>query len=162
MEDRRSEEEKERDRQREVEENTYPLFDANESTPRPATRSAFYDHYDEVKRQFPQAIVMLRLGDFYEMFNGDAVIASRELDLVLTSRKVHDFRVQMAGVPHHAADKYVFRLVEKGYHVAICEPFGEEADDRESPREVVRVVKLAEEDGAATDFAATMPIDPLE
>ncbi len=97
--------------------------------------------YLEVKKQFPNAIVFFRLGDFYETFDQDAEIAARELDIVLTSRNVaKNQRVPMAGVPYHAAENYVARLIEKGYHVAICEQIGDEPVQGLMAREVVRVV----------------------
>jgi len=97
--------------------------------------------YLDVKKQFPNAIVFFRLGDFYETFDEDAEIAARELDIVLTSRNVaKNRRVPMAGVPHHAAEHYVARLIEKGYHVAICEQVSDEPINGLMPREVVRVV----------------------
>jgi DNA mismatch repair protein MutS len=97
--------------------------------------------YLEIKRQFPNAIVFFRLGDFYETFDQDAEIAARELDIVLTSRNVaKNQRVPMAGVPHHAAENYIARLIEKGYHVAICEQLGDEPVEGLMPRDIVRVV----------------------
>ncbi|MBN2471212.1 MAG: DNA mismatch repair protein MutS [Anaerolineae bacterium] len=97
--------------------------------------------YLEIKRQYPDAIVFFRLGDFYETFDHDAETAARELDLVLTSRPVaKDQRVPMAGIPHHAAENYVARLIEKGYHVAICEQIGDTPINGLVPREVTRVV----------------------
>jgi DNA mismatch repair protein MutS len=97
--------------------------------------------YLEIKRQFPNAIVFFRLGDFYETFDQDAEITSRELDIVLTSRNVaKGARVPMAGIPFHAADNYLARLIDKGYHVAICEQVGEEPVRGLFPREVIRVV----------------------
>jgi DNA mismatch repair protein MutS len=97
--------------------------------------------YLEVKKQFPDAILFFRLGDFYETFDQDAETAARELDIVLTSRNVaKDRRIPMAGVPYHAAENYIARLIEKGYHVAICEQIGEDPIDGLMPREVVRIV----------------------
>ncbi len=97
--------------------------------------------YLEIKKQFPDAILLFRLGDFYETFDADAETASRELDLVLTSRNISKSkRVPMAGIPHHAAENYIARLIEKGYHVAICEQTSDEAINGLMPREVVRVV----------------------
>jgi DNA mismatch repair protein MutS len=97
--------------------------------------------YLDVKRQFPNAIVFFRLGDFYETFDEDAQIVAGELDIVLTSRNVSKSqRIPMAGVPHHAADNYIARLIEKGYHVAICDQIGEEPVNGLMPREVTRVV----------------------
>ncbi len=97
--------------------------------------------YLDFKSQFPDAIVMFRLGDFYEMFDEDAATAARELDLVLTGRAVaKGDRVPMCGVPHHAVDTYIARLVEKGYHVAVVEQVGNEPIGGLTPREVSRVI----------------------
>ena len=97
--------------------------------------------YLEIKRQYPNAILFFRLGDFYETFDQDAEIASRELDIVLTSRPVgKGVRVPLAGIPHHAAENYLARLIERGFHVAICEQVGDQPVKGIFPREVVRVV----------------------
>lgn len=97
--------------------------------------------YLEIKRQYPQAILFFRLGDFYETFDADAEIAARELDIVLTSRNVaKGVRVPMAGIPHHAAENYLARLIERGYHIAICEQVGEQPVKGIFPRQVTRVV----------------------
>jgi len=97
--------------------------------------------YLDFKAQFPDAIVMFRLGDFYEMFDHDAEVAARELDLVLTGRPVRKGeRVPMCGVPHHAVDGYIARLVERGYHVAVIEQVGSEPVNGLTPREVSRVI----------------------
>ena len=96
--------------------------------------------YLDVKAQYPDAIVFFRLGDFYETFDADAEIAARELDLVLTSRpQGKGVRTPMAGVPHHAAEGYIARLIAKGYKVALCEQIGNETVQGLMPREVVRV-----------------------
>ncbi len=97
--------------------------------------------YLDIKRQYPDSILFFRLGDFYETFDNDAEIASKELDIVLTSRNVaKGSRVPMAGIPYHAVENYLARLIEKGYHVAICEQVGEQPSRGLFPREVVRVV----------------------
>ncbi|MDZ4159341.1 MAG: DNA mismatch repair protein MutS [Anaerolineaceae bacterium] len=97
--------------------------------------------YLDIKRQYPNAILFFRLGDFYETFDQDAEITSRELDIVLTSRKVaKGTRVPMAGIPYHAVENYLSRLIEKGYHVAICEQVGEQPARGLFSRQVVRVV----------------------
>ena len=97
--------------------------------------------YLEIKRQHPDAIVFFRLGDFYETFDQDAETAARELEIVLTSRNVaKGVRVPMAGIPHHAAEGYLAKLISRGFHVAICEQVGETPVDGLFPREVVRVV----------------------
>lgn len=97
--------------------------------------------YLSIKKQYPDAIVFFRLGDFYETFDEDAKIVAKEVDIVLTSRKVSKSqRVPMAGVPHHAAETYVARLIKAGYKVAICEQIGSEPIKGLVPREVQRVV----------------------
>ena len=97
--------------------------------------------YLQIKRQYPEAIVFFRLGDFYETFDQDAEITSRELDIVLTSRNVaKGMRIPMAGIPYHAAENYLARLINKGYHVAICEQMGDQQVNGLVPREVTRVV----------------------
>jgi len=97
--------------------------------------------YLEIKRQYPEAILFFRLGDFYETFDQDAELAARELDIVLTSRNVaKGARVPMAGIPHHAAENYLARLIERGYHVAICEQVGDQPVKGLFPRKVTRVV----------------------
>ena len=78
--------------------------------------------YLDVKEQNPDAILFFRLGDFYEMFFDDAKLASRELELTLTGKDCGlSERAPMCGVPYHAVDVYVQKLIEKGYKVAICE-----------------------------------------
>jgi len=96
----------------------------------------------EAKRAHPDAIVFFRLGDFYEMFGDDAVLASRLLDLTLTSRnRGKPDEVPMAGVPHHSAHQYIARLLELGHRVAICEQMADPATVRGIvPRKVVRVI----------------------
>ena len=97
--------------------------------------------YLEIKSQYPDSILFFRLGDFYETFDEDAEITARELDIVLTSRNVaKGVRVPMAGIPHHAAENYMARLIERGYHVAICEQIGEQPQKGIFPRKVTRVV----------------------
>ncbi len=97
--------------------------------------------YLDIKKKYPGTIVFFRLGDFYETFDEDAEITSRELDIVLTSRGVHKgTRIPMAGIPYHAVENYLSRLIEKGYHVAICEQIGEQPAKGIFPRDVVRVI----------------------
>jgi DNA mismatch repair protein MutS len=82
--------------------------------------------YHAVKQQVPQALLMFRLGDFYELFYEDAVTAARELEITLTSRsKEKDQPIPMCGVPYHAAEGYISRLIQRGYRVAICEQMEE-------------------------------------
>jgi len=97
--------------------------------------------YLDIKKQYPDSIIFFRLGDFYETFDEDAQVVSRVLDIVLTSRNVgKGTRVPMAGIPHHAAENYLSRLIEQGYHVAICEQVGDVPVDGLMPRDVVRVI----------------------
>ncbi len=97
--------------------------------------------YLDIKRQYPDTILFFRLGDFYETFDHDAEITSRELDIVLTSKPVgKGMRVPLAGIPYHAVENYMARLIEKGYHVAICEQVGEQPLKGLFAREVVRVI----------------------
>src|SRR5215207_9908120 len=97
--------------------------------------------YLEIKRDYPNAILFFRLGDFYETFDEDAELTARELDIVLTKRSVgKGIRVPLAGIPYHAVENYLARLIEKGYHVAICEQIGETPIKGLFPRKVLRVV----------------------
>jgi DNA mismatch repair protein MutS len=114
--------------------------------------------YLEIKRQYPNAILFFRLGDFYETFDQDAEIAARELDIVLTSRPVgKGVRVPLAGIPHHAVENYLARLIERGFHVAICEQVGDQPMKGIFPREVVRVVTP----GTLTESALLPPMQQL-
>ncbi|MCK6540287.1 MAG: DNA mismatch repair protein MutS [Anaerolineales bacterium] len=97
--------------------------------------------YLDIKREYPNTILFFRLGDFYETFDEDAEITARELDIALTSRPIgRGVRVPLAGIPYHAVDNYLARLIEKGYHVAICEQMGDTPIKGLVPRKVVRVV----------------------
>src|SRR6266478_9955971 len=78
--------------------------------------------YAAIKKEHPSALLFFRLGDFYELFFDDAVLAARELQITLTSRnKEKGIAVPMCGVPHHAAEGYIGKLIRKGFKVAICE-----------------------------------------
>ena len=93
------------------------------------------EQYREIKTQYPNVILFFRMGDFYEMFGEDAVIASRELEIVLTSRSAgYAADMQMCGFPHHSAEKYIARLVSKGYKVAVC-------DQLEDPKQTKKLVR---------------------
>lgn len=98
--------------------------------------------YLEIKKLYPGAMLMFRLGDFYELFNEDAIVGARELQITLTARQKDSKNpIPMCGVPHHAAAGYIAKLVRKGYRVAICEqaePAGK--GTKLVRREVVRVV----------------------
>jgi DNA mismatch repair protein MutS len=98
--------------------------------------------YLRIKRKYPDAIVLFRLGDFYETFDEDARLSSRELEIVLTSREMgKGLRVPMAGIPYHALDNYLARLINRGYKVAICEQVTKPGETKGLiQREVVRLV----------------------
>jgi DNA mismatch repair protein MutS len=98
--------------------------------------------YLAAKAEHADALLLFRMGDFYELFFDDAVVAARALDLTLTARnKGSDDEIPMAGVPHHAASSYVQRLLEQGFKVAICEQMADPSKVKGIvPREVVRVV----------------------
>src|SRR5882724_2543382 len=91
--------------------------------------------YHAIKQQVPKALLMFRLGDFYELFYDDAVVAARELEITLTARnKEKGAAIPMCGVPYHSAEGYIARLIQKGYRVAIC-------DQMEDPRVAKKLVK---------------------
>ncbi|HVX31483.1 MAG TPA: DNA mismatch repair protein MutS, partial [Nitrolancea sp.] len=100
--------------------------------------------YLSIKRQYPDVIVFFRLGDFYETFDEDAKIASRVLDITLTSRGgMHSKsaeRIPMAGIPYHAAQGYIARLIAAGHKVAVVEQVGEPNGRDLVERRVTRVV----------------------
>ena len=103
--------------------------------------------YLEIKKDNPDSILFFRLGDFYEMFADDAKLASKELDLTLTSRdhgknaKPEEERVPMCGIPYHASESYIARLIAKGYKVAICEQMEDPATAKGLvKRDIIRVV----------------------
>ena len=100
------------------------------------------EQYFEVKNQYKDYLLFYRLGDFYEMFFDDAIIASRELELTLTGRDCgEEERAPMCGVPFHSAEGYIGRLIEKGYKVAICEQMEDPALAKGLVRrEVIRVI----------------------
>ena len=104
--------------------------------------SPLMKQYLEIKQQHPECILMCRIGDFYEMFFEDAKIASRELDLVLTGKDCGlEERAPMCGVPHHAADGYIAKLVSRGYRVAICEQLEDPTTAKGLvKRDIVRII----------------------
>jgi DNA mismatch repair protein MutS len=105
--------------------------------------------YNAIKEQAPNALLMFRLGDFYELFFDDAVTAARELEITLTSRnKEKGASIPMCGVPYHAAEGYIARLIQKGYRVAICEQMG---DPRVAKKLVKREITRIVTPGTATD-----------
>lgn len=97
--------------------------------------------YLQIKKQYPDAILLFRLGDFYETFDEDAKVVAKTCDIVLTSRPVgKNQRVPLAGVPHHAVEGYIAKLINAGYKVAICEQVSDQVVKGLMPREVVRVI----------------------
>ncbi|WP_036579671.1 MutS N-terminal domain-containing protein, partial [Paenibacillus darwinianus] len=106
------------------------------------TYTPMMQQYLAIKEGAKDAFLFFRLGDFYEMFFDDAILASRELEITLTGREAGaESRVPMCGVPYHSAENYIARLIEKGYKVAICEQV-EDASAAKGVvrREIVRVV----------------------
>src|SRR6202521_170904 len=98
--------------------------------------------YHGIKQQVPNALLLFRLGDFYELFFDDAITAARELEITLTARnKEKGEPIPMCGVPYHAADGYLARLIQKGYRVAICDQM-EDARFAKNlvKREITRIV----------------------
>src|SRR5712692_4576229 len=86
------------------------------------SRTPLMRQYHSIKQQVPNALLMFRLGDFYELFYEDAITAARELEITLTARnKEKGQEIPMCGVPYHAAEGYLARLIQKGYRVAICD-----------------------------------------
>jgi DNA mismatch repair protein MutS len=105
--------------------------------------------YAAVKKEHPTALLFFRLGDFYELFFDDAIVASKELQITLTSRnKEKGIAVPMCGVPHHAAERYIGKLIRKGFKVAICEQM---EDARLAKKLVRREVTRVVTPGTAAD-----------
>jgi len=107
--------------------------------------------YQAIKTRYPHALLLFRLGDFYELFYEDAILASRELQITLTSRNREKGQpIPMCGVPYHAADGYVARLIRAGFKIAICDQMEQPGPGKKIVRrEVVRVITP----GTATDGA---------
>ncbi|MHA1265425.1 MAG: DNA mismatch repair protein MutS [Candidatus Helarchaeota archaeon] len=104
------------------------------------SKTPMMQQFHAIKRKYKDAILFFRVGDFYETFEDDAKIVSKELNIVLTARGKGANRVPLAGVPYHAVDSYITRLIRKGYKVAICEQIGEPPTKGIVKREVVRVI----------------------
>ena len=104
--------------------------------------SPMMKHYISMKKEYKDCLLFYRLGDFYEMFFEDALTASRELEITLTGRDCGlDERAPMCGVPFHAAEAYISKLINKGYKVAICEQLEDPAQAKGIvKRDVIRVV----------------------
>src|SRR5215469_14287348 len=111
--------------------------------------------YHGVKQQVPNALLLFRLGDFYELFYDDAVTAARELEITLTSRnKEKGQAIPMCGVPYHSAENYIARLLQRGYRVAICEQM---EDPKLTKKLVKREVTRVLTPGTAMDANLTRP-----
>lgn len=96
--------------------------------------------YQAIKNAHPDQILFFRLGDFYEMFLDDAILVSKELELTLTKRSTAGDGIPMCGVPYHAAESYINKLVNKGYKVAICEQIGDPKAKGLTKREVIKII----------------------
>ncbi len=127
--------------------------------------------YLEIKSQYPDCILMFRMGDFYEMFDDDAEAAARELDITLTSRahRKGGEKIPMAGVPYHAVDGYIARLIEKGFHVAVCDQVTEPTGRGIVEREVTRVMTPGTvleptllEEGRSNYLMGILPVGDVE
>src|SRR6202166_4858173 len=106
--------------------------------------------YQSIKKRYPHALLMFRLGDFYELFYDDALVASKELQITLTARnKEKGHAVPMCGVPYHAAENYIARLIRAGHKVAICEQMEVPGPGKKIVRrEVIRVLTPGTASGA--------------
>ena len=125
--------------------------------------------YRELKEKFADTVLLFRIGDFYETFEEDAKIISKELEIVLTSRsKIGDNPIPLAGVPYHAIDGYIAKLISRGYKVAICD----QVEDPKTAkgivkREIVRVITPGTVNASARLKASVPPfctgprIEPL-
>jgi DNA mismatch repair protein MutS len=111
--------------------------------------------YQAIKRQYPHALLLFRLGDFYELFYEDAIVASRELQITLTSRnRERGEPIPMCGVPYHAAETYLARLLRSGFKIAVCDQMEQPGPGKRLVRrEVVRVITP----GTATDLRVLEP-----
>ena len=105
-------------------------------------KTPLMEQYKQIKSRYADALLFFRLGDFYELFYEDAVTASHELELTLTGKNAGpEGRVHMCGVPFHAADTYIYRLIQKGYKVAVCEQLEDPKKTKGLvKRDVIRVV----------------------
>jgi DNA mismatch repair protein MutS len=124
----------------------YCKVDRNKLTP-------MYQHYVEVKEQYPNALLLYRVGDFFECFFQDAVTIAQELELILTSKDAGTEigRITMTGVPHHALDRYARQLVEKGYAVVICDQVEDSAQAIAQKRMVRREITKLLTPGTLTE-----------
>lgn len=126
-------------------------------------------HYLKMKEENPNSILFYRLGDFYEMFFEDAKLVSQELDLVLTGRSAGvEEKVPMCGIPFHAANSYIQRLVKKGYKVAICEQLEDPSSAKGLvDREIIKIITPgtymdATMDAKSTNYMASCDVSSFE
>ncbi|MBE9222243.1 DNA mismatch repair protein MutS [Cyanobacterium stanieri LEGE 03274] len=124
----------------------YRLINIKDLTP-------MYHHYVEVKEQYPNCLLLYRVGDFFECFFQDAVTIAQELELVITSKDAGQNvgRIAMTGVPHHALDRYARQLVEKGYGVVICDQVEDASKATAEKRLVKRAITKLLTPGTVTD-----------
>lgn len=121
--------------------------------------------YLRIKKRYPEAIVLFRLGDFYETFDEDARLVSHILEITLTSREMgKGHKVPMAGIPHHALNNYLGRLINRGYKVAVCEqltPPGKGLVERDVVRVATpgTIIEPSLLDGTANNYLASVIID---
>jgi DNA mismatch repair protein MutS len=119
-------------------------------TRKPTTLSPMMQQYMAIKQAHPDTLVLFRLGDFYELFFDDAILASQTLGIVLTARDAGDQKAPMCGVPYHSVDKYIEPLIEAGFQLAICE----QTDDIDTATKIVkRVVTRIITPGTFTDYS---------
>ena len=116
----------------------------------PEASTPLMRQYHAIKQKYPQALLLFRLGDFYELFYQDAVVASRDLQITLTSRnKEKGVAIPMCGVPYHAAEAYIHKLIARGHRVAVCDQM---EDPRFAGKLVKREVTRVITPGTASDF----------
>ena len=132
-----------------------------EAVPGDVKMTPWLDQYKAFKEQYPDALLLFRMGDFYELFFDDARVAASVLDIALTARD-SEKKIPMAGVPHHALSLYLGRLIKAGYRAAICEQVGAVPPKGVVERRVVRVVTpgtyVPEEGTEAGHLAALLPL----
>ena len=124
---------------------------ATSTNDKPKT-SPMMERYDNTKKLYPDVILFYQVGDFYEMFREDAVIASRVLDLTLTSKSGGaEGKIPMCGIPIHAVDNYIPKLVQAGYKAAICDQMGVVQKNTIMEREITKVVTAGTQTDALDD-----------
>ena len=126
-----------------------------------AEQTPMMRQYLEIKAGYPDAILFFRMGDFYEMFLEDALLASRILDITLTSRnKGSGDEIPFCGVPYHSVTPYIAKLIETGHKVAICEQVEADAREQIDQRWAAHSAELAQRRKALLDWWSTASADP--